>query len=139
MTEPANNDRDSIGNVDQMIEMDYEDRLLPVPLTDRERLEMGETIAVAQMKAEQAELDKKAADENFKGIIEGAYADVSNLTKTLRYGKKDAMVQVRIKRDYRLGWITVHRMDDNTELQSRPMTKEERQMGMNFEEGNGQK
>jgi hypothetical protein len=128
---------DSIGNVDQMVEMDYEDRLLPVPLTDRERLEMCEDIAVAQMKAEQAELDKKAADENFKGIIEGAYADVSNLTKIIRYGKKEAMVQTRIKKDYRLGWITIHRMDDMTELQSRPMTKDERQMGINFDMGNG--
>lgn len=128
---------DSIGNVDQMVEMDYEDRLLPVPLTDRERLEMCEDIAVAQMKAEQAELDKKAADENFKGIIEGAYADVSNISKTIRYGKKDAMVQVCIKRDYRLGWIKIHRMDDNTELQSRPMTKDERQMGLHFENGDG--
>lgn len=128
------NEGDSIGNVDQMIEMDYEDRLLPVPLTDRERLEMGEDIAAAQDKAEKAERDKKAADDEYKGVIEGAYADVSSLTRVLRHGKKDAMVQVRIKRDYRLGHVTVHRMDDGAELQSRPMTKEERQMGMHFDE-----
>lgn len=117
---------------DQMIDMEYEDRLLPVPLTDRERLEMGEEIAVAQMKVEQAELDKKAADEHFKSLINAAYADVSSITKVIRYGKKDAMVQVRLKKDYRLGWITISRMDDHTEVLNRPMTKEERQMGMHF-------
>lgn len=131
------NDRDSVGNVDQMIEMDYEDRLLPVPLTDRERLEIGEDIAAAQAKGEQAERDKKAADDNFKGMIESAYADVSSLTRTLRYGKKDTIVQVRIKRDYRLAWISIHRMDDHTEIQSRPMTQAERQMGMNFTDPKG--
>lgn len=126
---------DSIGNVDQMIEFDYVDKELPVPLTDRERLELGADIASAQSVAEKAEMDKKAADEGFKGQIEQAYAQVSTIASTLRYGKKPSMVQCKIKRDYRLGYITVTRMDDNTELESRPMTREERQMGMNFEEG----
>lgn len=127
-------ERDSIGNLDQMIEMEHFDKLLPVPLTDRERLEIGESIADAQMKAEQAELDKKAADEGYKGVIESAYADVSNLTKQLRRGKKDAMVQCQIRKDYRLGHIRTIRMDTAEILEDRPMTTTERQMGMHFPE-----
>lgn len=128
---------DSIGNMDQMIEMDHLDKLLPVPLTDWERLEIGESIADAQMKAEQAELDKKAVDEGYKGVIEGAYADVSNLTKQLRRGKKDVMVQCQISRDYRLGHIRTIRMDTGEILEDRPMTKSERQMGMIFPDEKG--
>lgn len=137
MSEKPQSDMDgeSIGNVDQMLEFEYVDKLLPVPLTDRERLEIGEVIASAQMQAEQAELDKKAADESYKATIEGAYADVSEFSKLLRYGKKDQMVQCRIKKDYRMGYISVMRLDDGTELESRPMTKAERHMGMNFDEG----
>lgn len=127
-------DRDSIGNIDQMVDMEHVDRLLPVPLTDRERLEIGESIADAQMKAEQAEKDKKAADEGYKGVIEGAYADVSSLTKQLRRGKKDVMVQCQIRKDYRLGHLRTIRMDSGEVLEDRPMTTAERQMGMHFDE-----
>ena len=132
MTDSQHQD-DSIGNVDQMVEFDFVDKELPVPLTDRERLELGADIASAQSVAEKAEMDKKAADEGFKGQIEQAYAQVSTIASTLRYGKKQTMVQCKIKRDYRLGYITIVRLDDGTELESRPMTREERQMGMNFE------
>jgi len=132
---PNDDARDSIGNADSMVEYEHVDKELPVPLTDRERLEIGEDIAAAQSKAEQAELDKKSADEGYKGIIDGAYADVSQLTKTLRFGKKMTMVQCAIRRDYRLGHIRVIRMDTGEELESRPMTKAERQMGMNFDDG----
>lgn len=134
MTEQPRQD-DSIGNVDQMVEFDYVDKELPVPLTDRERWELGADIASAQADAEKAEMDKKAADEGYKGQIEKAYATVSTIASTLRYGKKASMVQCKIKRDYRLGYISMTRMDDGTELENRPMTREERQMGMNFEEG----
>lgn len=123
---------DNIGNVDQMVEFEYGERDLPVPLTDRERLEIGADIARSQQIAEQAERDKKAADENFKGTIESAYADVSSLTQLLRYGKKDRPVQCQIKRDYRLGQVRIIRMDTGETLEDRPMTKAERQMGMNF-------
>lgn len=124
--------RDNIGNVDEMIDLENIDRLLPVKLTDRERLEIGEDIAAAQIKAEQAELDKKAADEGYKGIIEGAYADVSQLTKTLRYGKIDRMVPCEVRRDFRKGQVTVIRLDTMDEVESRPMTAAERQRGMDF-------
>ena len=120
------------GNVDEMVETEEIDRLLPVRLTDRERLEIGEDIAAAQMKAEQAELDKKAADEGYKGIIEGAYADVSQLTKTLRYGRIDRMVHCEVRRDFRRGTVTVRRYDTMEEIESRPMTAAERQRGMEF-------
>jgi len=120
------------GNVDEMVETEEIDRLLPVKLTDRERLEIGEDIAAAQMKAEQAELDKKAADEGYKGIIEGAYADVSQLTKTLRYGRIDRMVHCEVRRDFRRGTVTVRRYDTMEEIESRPMTAAERQRGMEF-------
>lgn len=132
MAQPRNEQNNNIGNQDQMVEFDHIDRELPVKLTDRERLELGEDIAAAQMKAEQAELDKKAADEGYKGIIDGAYADVSQLTRTLRYGARVSLVQCQIRRDYRLGHIRTVRMDTNEEIESRPMTRDERQMGMNF-------
>lgn len=124
--------KESIGNKDSMIDFEYIDRPLPVPLTDAERLQLGEDMCEAQAKAEQAEKDKKAADEEYKGVIEGAYADVSKYAHLLRHGKKTVPVQCQVARDYRIGFLRVTRMDDGTEVESRPMTSAERQMGMNF-------
>lgn len=124
--------RENVGNADSMIEFEYKDVELHVPMTDRERLELGQDIAAAQSIAEQAERDKKAADESFKGTIEAAYADVSEIAGKLRYGKLMKMVNCQFMQDYRLGEIRVVRMDDGTEVSRRQMTKSERQMGMNF-------
>lgn len=123
---------DSIGNVDDMIEFDQVDRVLPVPLTDQERLVIGEEMATAQSKGEQAERDKKAADESYKGVIEEAYADVSKLSAQLRRGKKDIPVQCQITKDYRIGSVKTTRMDTMEVIDRRPMTSTERQMGMSF-------
>lgn len=128
----SNDPRDNVGNADSMIEYDYKDHELPVPMTDRERLELGQDIAAAQSIAEQAEKDKKAADESFKGTIEAAYADVSEIAGKLRFGKLLKMVSCQHMLDYRLGEIRIVRMDDGTELSRRAMTKAERQMGMHF-------
>lgn len=138
--ESAQGDRDeNIGNQDPMTEYEYIEKVLPVPLTDRERLEIGEDIAAAQSKAEQAEKDKKAADDDFKGIIEGAYAEVSTHAALLRRGKRDTAVQCSILRDYRIGSVKVTRMDTMEVIEYRPMSAQERQMGMRFpsEEGRG--
>ena len=124
--------RENVGNADSMIEFEYKDLELPVPMTDRERLELGQDIAAAQSIAEQAEKDKKAADESFKGTIEAAYADVSEIAGKLRFGKLMKMVNCQFMQDYRLGEIRVVRMDDGSEISRRQMTKAERQMGMNF-------
>lgn len=123
---------ESVGNVDQMIEFEQVDRILPVPLTDQERLVLGEEIAAAQSKGEQAERDKKAAEEGYKGVIEAAYADVSELSARIRYGKKDVPVQCQITKDYRVGSVKVTRMDTMEVIDRRPMTSAERQMGMRF-------
>ena len=130
---PDNDPRENVGNADSMIEYEYKDRQLPVPLTDRECLEIGQDIAAAQSKGEQAETDKKAADDAFNGTIKAAYADVSELAGKLRYGKAMKPVICYHMMDYRLGEIRVVRMDDGTELERRAMTKAERQMGMNFD------
>lgn len=129
---PENDPRENVGNADSMIEYEYKDRDLPVPLTDRERLELGQDIAAAQSKGEQAEIDKKAADDTFNGTIKAAYADVSELASKLRYGKAMKPVNCQYMMDYRLGELRVVRMDDGTEIERRSMTKAERQMGMNF-------
>lgn len=89
------------------------------------------------MKGEQAEKDKKAADDAYKATIEEAYADVSKLTQIIRRGKLDKPVQCEIKRDYRLGSIRVTRMDTWEVIESRPMTTQERQMGMQFPDKGG--
>lgn len=127
--------REHVGNADSMIEYEYKDRDLPVPLTDQERLQLGQDMAAAQSKAEQAERDKKAADEAFKGQIEASYADVSDVAQKLRFGKVNRMVSCQHVLDYRLGRIRVVRMDDGAEIESRSMTSQERQMGMSFSEG----
>lgn len=134
--------KDHIGNVDDMVEFDTIDRILPVPLTDQERMQIGEDMAAAQEKGEQAERDKKAADDEYKGVIEAAYADVSGLSARLRRGKKDVAVQCTVCRDYRVGSVKVTRMDTMETIERRPMTSAERQMGLKLptdddKKGNG--
>lgn len=132
MSEPQDDPKDAVGKVDDMLDIDYVDRPLPVPMTDGERLALGEEIAREQESAEVAEEKKKALDEEMKGQIDTAYQKVSELTKRLRHGKVNRPVQCQVRRDYRIGYIRVMRMDDGTEVSSRPMTSEERQLGMRF-------
>ena len=130
--QPADDHGDNIGNVDPMVEVEMKDRDLPVPLTEQERLQIGEELAQAQDEAEQAEDKKKAVDEEYKGVIDKAYSKVSGLSRKLRHGKAVKPVQCRITKDYRLGWVRVVRLDDGTEVDSRPMTADEQQIGMSF-------
>lgn len=123
-------DSDNIGNQDSMIESIYRDMDLPVALTMEERLQLGEELAQAQEEAEKHESKKSAMDKEYKGLIENCQDQVSALARLLRVGKITKKVQCREVRDYRLGWLRVVRMDDGTELSSRPMTADERQMGL---------
>lgn len=136
LTPPHHDDaRENVGNADSMVEYEYKDRELPVPLTDPERLQLGQDMAAAQSKAEQTERDKDAADKAFKGQIEAAYADVSDVAQKLRFGKVHRTVSCQHMMDYRLGRIRVVRMDTGEEIESRSMTSQERQMGMSFGDG----
>ena len=60
--------RDDIGNRDSMVEFAEEKHVLPVPPTKDERLQIAMDMAAAQEKAEQAEKDKKAADDYQKAL-----------------------------------------------------------------------
>jgi hypothetical protein len=122
------------GNVDEMIDSTYEDRDLPRPLTDAERLGIGEAMAQAHEEAETTENKKKAIDGELKGQIDKANETASKLARQIRFGKKIDKVQCRVVNDYRLGHIRVTRMDDGTDVVSRPMTDDERQLGMKFRE-----
>lgn len=132
---PQDDPRENVGNADSMIEYEYKDRDLPVPLTDQERLQLGQDMAAAQSKAEQTERDKEAADKAFKGQIEAAYADVSDVAQKLRFGKVNRTVSCQHMLDYCLGRIRITRMDTGEEIESRSMTSQERQMGMSFGDG----
>lgn len=123
---------DNIGNTDTMVEHDYDDREMPVPLTEQERLAIGEELAQAQNEAELMEGKKKSLVEEYNGSITDFYNKVSELARRLRHGKTMKPVQCRTTKDYRLGWIKTIRMDDHTEVLSRPMTNDERQTGLSF-------
>lgn len=113
---------------DSMVDHTTEERVLPVPLTDDERLQIGSDIAASQEQLEQAEARKSFVMKEINGTIQ----EISNLSKRLRGGVKDAKVLVQITRDFRQGLLVVRRTDTGVVLESRPMTTTERQLGLHL-------
>lgn len=117
---------------DSMVDHTTEERVLPVPLTDDERLQIGSDIAASQEQLEQAEARKSFVMKEINGTIAEYAQEISNLSKRLRDGVKDAKVLVQITRDFRQGLLVVRRTDTGVVLESRPMTTTERQLGLHL-------
>lgn len=117
---------------DSMVDHTTEERVLPVPPTDDERLQIGADIAASQEQLEQAEARKSFVMKEINGTIAEYAQEISNLSKRLRGGVKDAKVLVQITRDFRQDLLVVRRTDTGVVLESRPMTTTERQLGLHL-------
>jgi hypothetical protein len=103
---------------------------LPCHLTDPERLQLGEQMAHAVMGGTKAEGEKKAADADFKSQTEGHYAQADRLATILNQGYELREVLCEVYRDWTAGLVVVLRKDTGEEVSSRPMTPEEKQLGL---------
>lgn len=123
---------ENVGNQDDMIETVDCDKLLPVPLTDRERLELGQNIARVYNSIGEEKDQAKADAEAHKASITEMEKGLGLDARTLRIGSVERMVKCQVIKDYRHGSVRIVRLDTGNTVDARPMTSEERQQGMKF-------
>jgi len=116
--------------LESMIDTMDEDRILPVTLTKEERLELGENISRAIHRRGQAEEELAVIKEKFKATLSDLEKTINLDAGTLRRGHRDGKVRVRVIKDYREGIVRVVRCDTHEEIENRPMSTQEKQMGM---------
>lgn len=123
---------EDLGNRDSMIDVREERRLLPCVLTDRERLEYGESMARTVVEIGKKEDERKAAAEKFKAELSDLERQKNIDARIISTGKIEREVEVRILLDYRACSVRVTRHDTGEVIEHRPMTNLERQKGMEF-------
>lgn len=132
MTQQQGDGMESVGNQDDMISTEYEERVLQIHLTDRERLELGENIANNMRTIELKEMELQAKRDAIKADISKAQESVHDDAHTIRLGKREGKVHCAITSNFRIGEVKVRRMDTDEVIERRPMTSAERQMGLHL-------
>ena len=121
---------ESAGNVDEMVEVQYGEELLPVKLTEADRLERADLIAKDQEMIEKLEVEKKAVNDRIKAELSRHSEGLSFYARELRKGTTDKMVNTELIKNFRTGTITKKRNDTDEILNERAMTDHERQLGL---------
>lgn len=115
---------------DPDIEEVTRERHLERDMTQDEKLEVGIRMASCLEEAAELEVTKKEYDDRMKKAIEAQYSEATTLAHALKRGRREGNVAIRILKNWHTGSIIVTRMDDNTILEERAMTFDERQRGM---------
>ena len=121
---------DTIGNVDEMIEMGVVERSLPVVLTDEELLVYGQELSQAYAAHENLENKKRAEVQRLTALIKAENNNMSRCARIIARRKEDKLVKVLIVKDFRNGTILERREDTGEILFQRPMSQAERQRGL---------
>jgi len=96
-------------------------------LTEGEKREIAQNLAVAVMSRDEAEGGLKSAQTQFKSKIALHEAELISLAEKLRSGFEMRNIECEISGDYKLGTVTIIRLDTGEIIRERPMTKDERQ------------
>lgn len=121
---------DTIGNVDEMIEVGIVERALPVVLTDEELLTYGQELSQAHKAHESLAEKKKAETQRLTALMKGEANNMSRCANIIATGKINKPVSVKTTKDFRMGTLTEVRQDTGEVLFQRPMTQAERQRGL---------
>lgn len=101
--------------------------VLPVQLTDEERLEFANTLAKANQAVEHAIDEKKYLNSQAGSRVKQAEAHRDEITNIVSSGKEWREVIVHRKFDYEKGILTETRIDTGEVIASRPLTDAEKQ------------
>ena len=118
--------------LDPLSERDYGPQKLDVPLEPGDRLAMGQELTACIMERDRIEHQRKTYNDECKAVASKQEERIIELAKQLHGGVKKADVQCVTIRDYRVGEVRTYRMDNQLELAKRPMSPEERQVGLKF-------
>ena len=108
------------------------DEGVPVRLTDAEVLDISRKSAEMSRDAAYIETEKKEASLVFKGQIESLIKEIAYLQNIIRSGQEWRTVQCEKAMHYDIGQVTVTRLDTGHIIETRPMTREERQIRMDL-------
>ena len=101
---------------------------LKCQLTEKEKTELSAKIAKAISDRASAEAKLKEVSTSIKAQIAQLDAEISEKALQINNGYEYRNVECRMDKDYRLGAMTITRLDTGEVIRERPMTSEERQM-----------
>ncbi len=101
---------------------------LKCQLTEKEKTELSAKIAKAISDRAGAEAKIKEVTASIKAQIAQLDAEISEKALQINNGYEYRNVECRMDKDYRLGSVTITRLDTGEAIRERPMTAEERQM-----------
>ena len=101
---------------------------LKCQLTEKEKTELSAKIAKAISDRASAEAKLKEVSASIKAQIAQLDAEISEKALQINNGYEYRNVECRMDKDYRLGSVTITRLDTGEVIRERPMTAEERQM-----------
>lgn len=102
-------------------------RELPVKLTESELAATAKEIGKLNRERQAMEAQAKQAASQWKDRISGLDARISDLAEKADGGVEARVVDCEEMFDYRRGEVRVVRLDTNEQLETRPMTSDERQ------------
>jgi hypothetical protein len=103
-----------------------ETRLLPVRLTDGEKLVRGKQMSRAELDIKALEEEKKTVTARYKPQIDELKAQIQKLAREVDTGTQDRLVEVTWERDEATGVMKLHRVDTGDIVEHRPMTISEK-------------
>ena len=101
---------------------------LKCQLTEKEKTELSAKIAKAISDRASAEAKLKEVSASIKAQIAQLDAEISEKALQINNGYEYRNVESRMDKDYRLGSVTITRLDTGEVIRERRMTAEERQM-----------
>ena len=96
-------------------------------LTEKEKTELSAGIAKAISDRAGAEAKLKEVNTSIKAQIAKLEAEITEKALQINNGYEYRNVECRMDKDFRLGTVTITRLDTGEVIRERPMTGEERQ------------
>lgn len=109
-------------------------RFLMCALTDEELKQAADDLAMYLDDLQSLDSELATIKSQFKGRIEQCEANVNAKKRLVRDKKEMRPVEVEVESDYSACMIRVTRLDTGDVIESRPMTGDEKQLQMEFQE-----
>ena len=110
------------------------ERVLPVPFTEEEILSFKSALAFHTAEFLRIEKDKKEETKILNLNIKDCKESIADLSEKIESGFEEKTVPCRVKFDHTRDMVFIIRTDTDEVVEERPMTEEERQTELQFEE-----
>lgn len=121
-------------NKNDLVKVTHEPHKLPFQLGVEEKAEAAEQLATTLQAAESLELERKSVLGEFKSRLNALEERIHKLTLNVKDGVEMRSVECELHLNYTTLTATLIRSDTKDVVEERPMTDEEKQMNLDFEE-----